>query len=163
MACSSHGSLAMTTSKPAMPAKISTVSETKQVRQMRKTCSRRKPCRSTKAFCEPMARISERLRLNPAVAALNASIMERNGAEKTRYLTPDRCRRLDRQHGDSCAAETEFVQQIRKPCATIAGNRTLQPATSPPKPPPPHDNETIAATRRRSKPTPCIAACRNRL
>jgi hypothetical protein len=46
---------------PSTPAAISTASATAQNSTTLPTCSRRRPWRSTKAFCAPMATISPRL------------------------------------------------------------------------------------------------------
>lgn len=69
MAGSSPGSAWVSAPNPAMPATISTASEIAQIRQTGSTCARISPCRSTKAFCAPIATISESPRANPASAA----------------------------------------------------------------------------------------------
>jgi len=69
MAGSSPGTASVSTPKPTTPAVISTASETAQIRQTGSTCARISPCRSTKAFCAPIARIIENPSAKPATAA----------------------------------------------------------------------------------------------
>ena len=55
----------MSAPKPAMPAEISAMSDTVQTATTGRTCSRRIPCRSTNAFCAPIAAISVKEAMNP--------------------------------------------------------------------------------------------------
>jgi hypothetical protein len=63
-----HSAWRITVPMPATPATISTRSETAQIATTGATCSRAKPCRSTNAFCAPIAMISDRPVSKPATA-----------------------------------------------------------------------------------------------
>ncbi len=54
---------------PATPATMSTRSEAAQTATTASTCSPRRPCRSTKAFCAPIATMSDRPSPRPEAAA----------------------------------------------------------------------------------------------
>ena len=54
-----HGTCADIRPKPVTPAVINSASEAAQTSTTAPTCSRRKPWRSTKAFCAPIARIND--------------------------------------------------------------------------------------------------------
>ena len=69
---------------PSTPAAISTRSESVQTATTAATCSSRSPCRSTKAFCAPMATISPRPRARPG---------ERRDAAAGRHVPDVRKRR----------------------------------------------------------------------
>ena len=61
--------------KPDTPAKISAASLSAHIMQTRKTCCFLMPCFSTKAFCAPMARISESPSEKPEKKALKEFIL----------------------------------------------------------------------------------------
>ena len=54
---------------PKTPAKIKTASLIAQIRQMIKMFSLLMPCFSTKAFCAPIAKMSDKLVKNPDINA----------------------------------------------------------------------------------------------
>ena len=60
------------------PAVISTASDTAQVSTSGSTYSPRSPCRSTKAFCAPIAMINENPSANPASPASNICPLHRS-------------------------------------------------------------------------------------
>src|SRR5688500_4372497 len=69
MAVIASGRRALSQELPATPARMSTASDTAHTVTTAGTCSSRRPCRRTKAFCAPMATLSERLSPSPATAA----------------------------------------------------------------------------------------------
>src|SRR5215212_9717030 len=81
------GSLAPSHELPATPATMSTASETAQTATTAVTCSRRSPCRRTKAFCAPIATISERPMPSPARAA-NSPVVTSIDARSDRRDSP---------------------------------------------------------------------------
>src|SRR5262245_53997971 len=60
---------------PPTPSAIRTASEIAQIATTASTEWRRMPCRSTNAFCAPMATINDRLVPNPATPASRASLI----------------------------------------------------------------------------------------
>src|SRR3954465_8182231 len=69
---SSHGARVRAAPAPRTPAGSSARSDRAHPATPAATCSRRSPCRSTKAFCAPMATISPRPRASPEAAASSA-------------------------------------------------------------------------------------------
>src|SRR5215218_4624489 len=69
MAVMASGSRALSHELPATPARMRTASDAAHIATTALTCSSRRPCRRTKAFCAPMATISERPIPSPARAA----------------------------------------------------------------------------------------------
>ena len=64
-----HGARSTTTPMPATPATISTTSERAYTATTRPTWLRRRPCRSTNAFCAPIATIRDRPVSRPAATS----------------------------------------------------------------------------------------------
>ena len=63
---------------PVIPRMISRVSAIEQNRAIKKTCCRRMPCLKTKAFCAPIAIISDSPRKNPVNNADSIKLIEIN-------------------------------------------------------------------------------------
>ncbi len=62
------GAASMTAPIPATPRPMRITSETAQMSTTTSTCSRRVPCRRMKAFCAPIAAMSEKPRPKPESA-----------------------------------------------------------------------------------------------
>src|SRR4051795_8956744 len=120
----SHGIRVRAAPAPSTPAVISARSDRAHTATTAATCSRRSPCRSTKAFCAPMATISPRPRASPEAAASSA----RGGS--TRATAGSSAARRPAHHSDRSLALL-FVEldlaQLRALDATVRGG-TLEAA-----------------------------------
>src|SRR5215217_4987933 len=79
MAVIASGRRVLSQELPATPARMRAASDTAHTATTALTCSRRSPCRRTKAFCAPMATISERLSPSPATAASSPVVTSNDG------------------------------------------------------------------------------------